>query len=75
LMADELIECVSSGAPADGVQLTHLASRIWSESVRHRSAVTWEGLPIGAPDRQFALRSATLALNGACNSIAGHPSA
>lgn len=65
LMADELVECVASGTPASCAQLMHLAARIWAEAVRHRSAFTWGELPLGAADRQFALRSAMLALNGA----------
>lgn len=65
LIADELVECVSSGAPATCAQLTHLAARIWSEAVLQRSAFTWGELGMGAADRQFAIRSAMLALNGA----------
>jgi hypothetical protein len=65
LMADELVECVASGALANQTQLTQLAARIWTEAVQQRSAFTWGELPLGAADRQFALRSAQLALNGA----------
>jgi hypothetical protein len=65
LVADELVTCVATGAPATCDQLTHLAARIWAEGAQHRSAFSWGELPAEAIDRVFAMRSAALALNGA----------
>lgn len=65
LMADELVECVSTGAPATFTQLSDLAARIWTEAARHRSAFSWGELPAEAADRVSAMRFAALALNGA----------
>ena len=65
LVADELVTCVTTGAPATCDQLTHLAARIWAEGAQHRSAFSWVELPAGAAYRVFAMRSAALALNGA----------
>lgn len=61
---EELIACVSTGAPATSGQLTTLAVRIWRDTVQHRSAFSWGELAPEAGDRLFALRSAALALNG-----------
>ena len=65
LVADELVTCVATGAPATCDQLTHLAARIWAEGAQHRSAFSWSELPAEAIDRVFAMRSAALVLNGA----------
>lgn len=64
LMPDELIYCVASGSPATAAQVLQLAARIWAETAPHRSAFAWGDLPLAADDRQFAMRSAAIALDG-----------
>lgn len=41
-----------------------LAARIWNDVAQHRSAFAWNELAPDGADRIFALRSASLALNG-----------
>lgn len=61
---EALVRCVSRGLFATNREIDALARRIWAESAPSRTAFAWSCLEDGSPERQKALRAATIALNG-----------
>lgn len=64
LVADQIIDCVSTGRPPTADDLNNVAARMWREGARNRSAFSWGELSPSATDRIVAMRSAVLALQG-----------
>jgi hypothetical protein len=61
---EALIRCVSSGLSATSRDINALAKRIWMEAAPSRSSFAWGHLKHSSPERQAAMRNATIALNG-----------
>ncbi len=64
LVAQQIIDCVSTGRSPTAVDLYNVAARMWREGVRDRSAFSWGELSPTATDRIVAMRAAVLALEG-----------
>jgi hypothetical protein len=62
-----LIDCVATGRDPTVQELLAVAERIWSETGRARSALSWRYLPTSSEDRARAIQLALAAMRGSAS--------